>query len=369
MKIIGPKAYIHTDRLKQNLWNIRRHVGDRSIMCVVKANGYGHGAFEIAKAIQQEAGIILAVFAIEEAIELRENGMENELLVFSRMQAHSISKAVELNLTVNACDMSDLEALAHYKSSQKSVPKFHIKFDTGMTRLGFDIKDQDDIFTFIQENDLSPEGIYSHFATADEGDLSYAESQLNDFNHILETAKKYHINFNYIHCSNSGSILNVPESYFNLIRVGMLMYGVPPSEEVSMDVPVEPVMSFCGPIVNVRRVKAGTQISYGGVYTTDKETNIAVVQTGFADGFPRPWYENGYVSYKGQHYKIAGRVCMDQLMVDFGETEPKEGEEVLFFGKKDGNEIPVETIANEIGTTTYVLLTAIHGRTKRIVIH
>jgi len=290
-------------------------------------------------------------------------------MVFSRMQAHSISKAVELNLTVNACDMSDLEALAHYKSSQKSVPKFHIKFDTGMTRLGFDIKDQDDIFTFIQENDLSPEGIYSHFATADEGDLSYAESQLNDFNHILETAKKYHINFNYIHCSNSGSILNVPESYFNLIRVGMLMYGVPPSEEVSMDVPVEPVMSFCGPIVNVRRVKAGTQISYGGVYTTDKETNIAVVQTGFADGFPRPWYENGYVSYKGQHYKIAGRVCMDQLMVDFGETEPKEGEEVLFFGKKDGNEIPVETIANEIGTTTYVLLTAIHGRTKRIVIH
>jgi alanine racemase len=135
-----------------------------------------------------------------------------------------------------------------------------------------------------------------------------------------------------------------------------------------MDIPVEPVMSFCGPIVNVRRVKAGTQVSYGGVYSTEKDTNIAVIQTGFADGFPRSWYEKGYVSYGGQNYKIAGRVCMDQLMVDFGDKEPEEGEEVLFFGRKDENEIPVETIAEAIGTTTYVLLTDIHGRTKRIIL-
>jgi alanine racemase len=153
-----------------------------------------------------------------------------------------------------------------------------------------------------------------------------------------------------------------------MIRVGMLLYGVLPSDEVPMDISVEPVMSFCGPIVNVRKVPAGTQVSYGGVFTTEKETNIAVVQAGFADGFPRPWYEKGFVGYKGQTYKIAGRVCMDQFMVDFGDVEPDEGEEVLFFGKKDGNEIAVETIAREINTTTYVLLTAIHGRTERIVI-
>ena len=125
-------------------------------------------------------------------------------------------------------------------------------------------------------------------------------------------------------------------------------------------------MSFCGPIVNVRRVSKGTQVSYGGIYTTEKETNIAVVQTGFADGFPRPWFEQGYVSYNGKHYKIAGRVCMDQLMVDFGDDYPKEGEEVLFFGKKNKNEIPVEIIAKTINSTTYIILTAIHGRTKRV---
>ena len=148
----------------------------------------------------------------------------------------------------------------------------------------------------------------------------------------------------------------------------MLAYGVAPSDEVSMDVDVEPVMSFCGPIVNIRRVKPGTQVSYGGVYTTRSDTNIAVVQMGFADGFPRPWYENGYVSYQGQHFKIAGRACMDQFMVDFGNVEPSVGDEVLIFGKKEGNQIPVESIAEEVRTTTYVLLTAIHGRTERILI-
>ena len=180
--------------------------------------------------------------------------------------------------------------------------------------------------------------------------------------------EKSKINLPYIHCSNSGSILNLPDSYFNIVRVGMLAYGVSPSEEVSMKINVKPVMSFCGSIVNIREVDPGTQISYGGVYKVNIKSNIAVVQTGFADGLPRNWYENGYVSYKGSYYKIAGRICMDQLMIDFGSVIPKVGEEVLFFGAKDHNEIYIERIAKEINTTTYVLLTAIRGRTKRLLI-
>jgi alanine racemase len=369
MTSIGPKAYIHTDRLKQNLWNIRRHIGDRKLVCVVKANGYGHGALEISKVLSKEPGIIFAVFAFEEAIELRDNGIDNEILIFSRIQPELISKASELNFTLNACAMADLKALSDFHVKTGACPTFHLKFDTGMTRLGFDVSEARTVFTFIVDNHLNPEGIYSHFATADEGDLSYAEFQLGQFNAIVEKGKNTGINFKYVHCSNSGAILNLPNAYFNMVRVGILMYGVLPSDEVFMDISVEPVMSFCGPIVNVRKVPAGTQVSYGGVFTTEKETNIAVVQAGFADGFPRPWYEKGFVGYKGQTYKIAGRVCMDQFMVDFGDVEPDPGEEVLFFGKKDGNDIAVETIAKEINTTTYVLLTAIHGRTERIVIN
>ena len=366
MNSIVPKAYIHLDRLLVNIENIHQYVGGQKLMCVVKANGYGHGAVQIANALLKYPEIIFAVFSFEEAIELREHGIKNDLFIFSKLQPNLLSKALELNLILNSSAITDLQELAKFKNQNGSCPNFHIKFDTGMTRLGFNLKEQDEVFKFLKENDLDPDGIYSHFSTADEGDLSFAKFQLEQFNNAVDNAKSSGIYFNYIHCSNSGAILNMPESYFNLIRVGMLMYGVAPSDEVSMTVDVEPVMSFCGPIVNIRQVAKGTQISYGGIYTTEKETNIAVVQTGFADGFPRPWFEDGYVSYNGKHYKIAGRVCMDQLMVDFGDDLPEEGEEVLFFGKKDGNEIPVEIIAKSINSTTYVLLTAIHGRTKRI---
>ena len=147
-------------------------------------------------------------------------------------------------------------------------------------------------------------------------------------------AKRNGIIFKYIHCSNSGALLNLPDSYFNTLRVGMLAYGVSPSDEVKMKIDVEPVMSFCGPVVNLRRVESGTSVSYGGVYKTKKETNIGVVQIGFADGVPRQWYEEGFVSYKGNHYDIAGRICMDQFMVDFRDVEPNMGDEVLIFGKK-----------------------------------
>ena len=147
----------------------------------------------------------------------------------------------------------------------------------------------------------------------------------------------------------------------------MLAYGVAPSDEVPMEVNAEPVMSYCGPVVNLRKVPKNTPVSYGGIYVTESETNIGVIQMGFADGLPRSWFENGYVSYNGKNYKIAGRICMDQFMVDFRDTEPTIGDEVLIFGKKKNDFIPIETIAKKIDTTTYVLLTAIRGRTEYIV--
>ena len=367
--MIGPKAYIHLDRLKNNIWNIRRNIGERNLMIVVKANGYGHGLLDIARNLSNDSGIIFCVFTIEEGIAIRKEGINNHILVFSKIHQDWIDAATDYGLWVNACHQDDLKLINQYYKENRKCPEIHIKFDTGMTRLGFDSNKADNVFKYLSNHKYLPvNGIYSHFATADEGDLSYAEFQLNEFNKILEIGKKYAIPFQYIHCSNSGTLLNLPSSLFNTVRIGMLAYGVAPSSEVKMHIDVEPVMSFCGPIVNIRRVRAGTQISYGGVYSTEYETNIGVIQTGFADGFPRPWYENGHIIYKGDRYNIAGRVCMDQFMVDFGDMEPRLGDEVLIFGKKDENYIPVEMIADKIGTTPYVLLTAIQGRTERIVI-
>ena len=367
--MIGPKAYIHSERLKNNLWKIRRYVGPRNLMIVVKANGYGHGAINIASIIRDEPNIIFCVFTIEEAIELRDNGVKNNILVFSKIQREILDRVIKYNLWVNASDQEDLKMIhENYQRTGKS-PNIHLKFDTGMTRLGFELEDAGTVFEFLKKHShLKIQGLYSHFATADEGDLTYAHAQLSKFNKIIALSRDAGIQFKYIHCSNSGAVLNLPDAFFNTIRVGMLLYGSAPSRDVLMNIEVEPVMSFCGPIINVRKVKPGTQVSYGGVYTTNQTSNIAVIQTGFADGFPRPWYEKGYVSYKGSHYKIAGRVCMDQLMVDFKDVEPKIGDEVLFFGKKENDFISIETIAEEIDTTTYVLLTAIHGRTEYVLI-
>ena len=367
--MVGPKAYIHLSRLKQNISNIQRYVGDRNLMVVVKANGYGHGSLNVAKHLSSNSEIIFCVFTIQEAMTLREGGIKNPIFIFSRIQKEWIELANEYDLWINACHLDDLKLLAEKFNNKIDCPSIHLKFDTGMTRLGFDSKDSKAIFKYLIDNpQLDVQGIYSHFATADEGDLSYAEYQLKTFNEVLNHGKESGLKFEHIHCSNSGAILNIPSSLFNTIRVGMLAYGIAPSNEVKMTIDVNPVMSFCAPIVNLRKVSANTQISYGGVYSTKSATTIGVIQTGFADGFPRPWYENGYISYQGQYYNIAGRVCMDQFMVDFGDTMPELGDEVLIFGKKDNDQLSVELIADNINSTTYVLLTAIQGRTEYVLI-
>ena len=290
-------------------------------------------------------------------------------MIFSRLNIDWLHKAYEYDYWVNACHFDDLKTLKEFYYKYNVCPKIHLEFDTGMTRLGFSQNEANKVFKFISENNfLLVEGIYSHFATADEGDISFADYQLKIFNSIISLSRNFNLSFKYMHCSNSGALLNLPNSYFNTIRVGMLAYGIAPSNEVSMYLEVKPVLSFCGPIVNVRRVQSLTPISYGSTYETKKSTNIGVIQMGFADGFPRPWYQNGYVSYEGNHYKIAGRVCMDQFMVDFGNIEPDIGDEVLVFGKKNNDKIPLEVIADKIMTTTYVLLTSIHGRTKYVIL-
>ena len=369
-KIIGPKAFIDLEICRSNLSAIKKKIGRRKLLCVVKANGYGHGAVQIAKSIENIENVQFAVFSFDEAVELRDANIQNDILVFSKMQTHFIDLADKNNIILNVSTIEDINEINSHFLSNGTCPRYHIKFDTGMTRLGFDIKDADIIYNKLNTKIGSYlEGVYTHFATADEGDLSYAEKQLSRFKSVVQKAGSYGIKFRYIHCSNSGAIINIEDSYFNMVRVGMLLYGALPSTEVIDNIGIKPVMSFCGSIVNVRKVKEGTQISYGGVYKSSSETIIGVIQTGFADGLPRPWYEDGYVSYKSKKFKIAGRVCMDQLMVDFGETEPLLGEDVLFFGKNKSCHIPVEVIAENINSTAYVLLTAIGGRTKFIYIN
>ena len=363
--MIGPKAVIHLDRLIKNYDLIRKKLRRSHLMVVVKANAYGHGSVECAKTLEKHGCKSFAVFSISEGIELRDAGINADILIFSKINISHLELAIKYNLILNVSNLGDLDTLKMYIKKSGESPRFHIKFDTGMTRLGLNIHEVDKAFEVLrQSNELNYEGLYSHFATADEGDLSFAYEQVNKFKEILRKASSYKLNFKCIHFSNSGAVLNLNQDDFNLIRVGMLVYGAYPSSEVPKDLRVLPVMEFKAPIVDVRRVNKGTHISYGGVYKTDKESNIGVVQCGFADGLPRSWYKNGFVGYKGKNYKIAGRICMDQFMVNFEDDFPDEGDEVLIFGSNNFNSISMENIAKAIDSTPYVIATGIKGRTE-----
>lgn len=361
----GPRAVIHIDNLIHNYNLVKKHVGGKRLMTVVKANGYGHGAVECAKALKMAGSDYFAVYTVTEAIELREAGITDDIMIFSRTDRDEIAAATDYGLTLIISWKDDLEWFAEFYRKNGKCPKLHLKIDTGMTRLGVPWENVPELLKKIQYTPgIELEGIYSHFATADEGDPSYARFQLDNFNRCVAAAEKIGMPIKYVHFSNSGAVLNHPAAWFDLVRVGMLLYGAFPSDEVPMDLPIKPVMDFRASITTVREVKAGTQISYGGVYAPDTDTTIGVIQCGFADGFPRPWYETGHVMWKGRKFKIAGRVCMDQFMVNFEGEHPEIGEEVLIFGDDGINRITTEEISRAIGLTTYTLLTAIHGRTK-----
>ena len=365
--MIGPKAIIHLDRLIHNYREIKKHIGNIPLMTVVKANSYGHGAVPIAQALQKEGVKYFAVFTFEEAVELRNNGITVDILVFGRMSREFVEEAADLKITLNLSQREDIEILQELFLKTHKRPKVHLKIDTGMTRLGVSYEDARSILDELMYSpEIDCEGIYSHFATADEGDPSYAQWQLNRFNQVLEIADEMEFPLEYRHFSNSGAILNLPETKFNMMRVGMLLYGAYPSDEVPQVLDLQPVMEFVAPIVTVRKVPKGTFISYGGKYKTERDTNIGVIQCGFADGFPRPWYVDGHIMYKRDKYKIAGRVCMDQLTVDFGDVIPDVGDNVLIMGVGENGELRAEEIGLAIGSTTYVLFTSIGGRTERI---
>ena len=363
MSYLGPKVYIDLLQLKKNYHIVKSEVGEIPIMATVKANAYGHGAVEVSKALEQEGVRYLAVFTIDEGIELRDAGIKTDIFIYAKFDPTRVQEASKHNLTLNISSFDDLKAL---KAHNGNSVKVHLKIDSGMTRLGVPYEQAEDFLKEANQiESIELEGLYSHFATADEGDLSYANSQLSKFNDIIEISKKLDISFAFIHCSNSGAILNVQDSRFNMVRAGMLLYGAFPSDEVPQELPIKPVMTFTAPVVEIRDVKAGTQISYGGVYTTKSDTRIAVIQAGFADGIPRPWYIDGFVKFQNQDFKITGRICMDQLMIDIGTADIKYGDEILIFGSNEHGSIDINHIAKKIDSTSYVLVTALGIRPKR----
>ena len=366
-------AHIDLDAVHNNLEAMRSHISEHTkILGVIKADGYGHGAVPIAWEMEDMDYVHgFAVASVEEAMQLRNANIKNPILVLGYTFPYSYETLInqEITPTVFRSDMlHDLDQTAAKLGVKAAV---HIKVDTGMARIG--IQPNEEGAAFVKEalscENLMVEGIFTHFAKADEADKTAANKQLDTFLAFVKKCEEengYH--FPLVHCSNSAGILDMPQANLDLVRAGIILYGMWPSDEVSKDVmPLQPVLSLKSHIIYVKEVEAGTQVSYNGIYTTDKKTKIATIPVGYADGYPRNLTGKGYVLICGKKAPIIGRICMDQFMVDVTEIpECKEGDVVTLIGKDGENCITIEELGDISGRFNYEFACEIGKRTPRV---
>ncbi|MGH2331249.1 alanine racemase [Thermoanaerobacter mathranii] len=367
------RAEIYLDNIAHNLSEVKRWVGKKvKIMGVVKANAYGHGACHVAKVLVENGVCYLGVATIEEALELRECGINIPILVFGYTPLTQAEELIVNNITQTVFDINYVEELEKIALNVGKKAKVHVKIDTGMGRIGYtDLKvAEKEIEKMMEMEGVEVEGIFSHFATSDEKDKSYAEQQFDMFKKLLERLKEKGINIPLKHIANSGAIIDLKYTYLDMVRPGIVLYGSYPSEEVKRPLDLRQTMGFKTKIVYIKEVPEGTSISYGKTFITKRKSKIATLPVGYADGFNRLLSNNYHVLVKGKYAAVVGRICMDQTMIDVTDIEGVEvGDDVIIFGNQEGEKITAEEIAKKLNTIPYEVYCGISSRVPRIYIY
>jgi alanine racemase len=337
-------------------------------MAVVKANAYGHGMVEGARALLEAGADYLGVSMLEEGIELREAGIESPTLVFSPPFPNQAESILYYNLDATVCLRETAEVLNALGSSVGRKATVHVKVDTGMGRLGVDFREAVEFVKFVSSlSNLSLKGIYTHLATADERDKSFAHVQLVRFHDVVGTLSNSGTQIPIRHVANSGAILDLKDSHYDMVRPGIMLYGYYPSHETSESLSLRRVMSLRSRIDYLKMVEAGTPISYGRRYVTTRTTTIATVPIGYADGLSRSLTNKAEAIVGGQRYPVVGTICMDYVMLDLGTgSGAKVGDDVTFIGQDGDEEITAWEIADKLGTIPYEVCCAISDRVPRI---
>lgn len=368
-------AEVDIDAITENIETVKNRIKQGTkIIPVIKADGYGHGSIPIARALEHDQAIWgYGVATAEEAHVLREKGIKKPLLILGYTFPYSYEKMIEEEIRPTVFMLDVAQLLSEKALEIGKVCRIHIKVDTGMTRIGMH-PDEEGIELVRQINQLPGieiEGIFTHFATADESDKSKAYNQMQMFKSFVdEVEKELGIKIPMKHCSNSAGILDMPEANMDAVRAGIIIYGLWPSKEVQEEQTVElkPALSLKSRIVYVKMVTANQEISYGGTYITVRDTQVATICIGYGDGYPRSLSNIGYVLINGQKAPILGRVCMDQFMVDVTDIKGDVcvGDVVTLIGQ-DGNEvITMEELGDLSGRFNYELSCDIGKRVPRI---
>lgn len=339
---------------------------------VIKSNGYGHGSIEVGTLLEKLDYVFgCAVATPEEGEALRQAGIKKPIIILGYSFPYSYDLIVKEDMRPAVFKKGDLDGLCEAAKRAGKKLRVHIKVDTGMGRIG--ISPDDEGFAFVKEllkrDELEVEGIFTHFARADEYDKTSAKHQIELFKGFIDRIEKelgYRIPIR--HCSNSAGILELPDANMDMVRAGITMYGLMPSDEVSLgDIKLTPAMSVHSHISFIKTVHAGQSISYGGLFTAKEDMRVATVPLGYGDGYPRMLTGKGSVLIRGKRCPILGRVCMDQFMVDVSDIPGlNEGEEVVLMGKQGDEEITAEEIGNLSGRFNYELVCLITDRLPRI---
>ncbi|MCD8198005.1 MAG: alanine racemase [Lachnospiraceae bacterium] len=364
-------AEINLDAAAYNFKSMKKNLKpDTQIIAVIKTDGYGHGATPIARMMESCDYIWgFAVATIEEALTLRRAGITKPLLILGFVFPDAYEDVVKYNIRPAVFKLSMARQLSEEAVRQGKTVYVHIKVDTGMSRIGFvDTEGSADIVKKISElPNLEIEGLFTHFARADERDKTSARGQLACYLAFSELLEKRGVSIRYHHCSNSAGIFDLPEANLDLVRAGISIYGLYPSDEVDkFAVPIVPVMSLKSHIVYIKELSPGAAVSYGGTFVAEHPMRVATIPVGYGDGYPRLLSGKGHVLIRGKRAPILGRVCMDQFMVDVTKIpEASEGDMVTLIGSEGGQEITMEQLGELCGHFNYELACDIGKRVPR----
>ena len=360
---------INLDQIAHNIGQFRQLVAPQTqIMAVVKADGYGHGAVMIGKTALSAGAESLAVAFVEEGIYLRQAGIDAPILLLGYTDPVQFATLIEYKLTPTVFDFPTAADFSKQALTAGVVLPLHLKVDTGMGRVGLLPAEAAAVTEQIAALPaIKIEGFFTHLASAEDDDQAYTEEQLNKFNQVIETLKAKNISIPLIHAANSAAALKLPGAHYNLIRLGLALYGHYSAAALSKcDITLKPALTFKSRVVMVKKLPPGSCISYGCTYKTSDAELIATVPVGYADGYSRLLSNKGEVLIRGVRAPVVGRVCMDHLMVDVTHIPgTQRGDEVILYGKQGAEEITIEEAAALIGTVNYELLCAVDKRVSR----
>lgn len=340
------------------------------LMAVVKANGYGHGVEPVSRVALQSGASWLGVALLQEAILLREKGITAPILILGYTPAQDAADVIKNDISQTIFTWEDALAFATAAHHLGKKARVHLKIDTGMGRLGFypDQETLEMIYRLAHMPGLEVEGIFTHFATADDVDKEFTQEQFAKFQQFLKQLAARHIFIRWRHCANSAAVLDLPYTHLDLVRPGIALYGLYPSHHVHHDlIKLKPVMTLKARVAFVKEVPAGCSISYGRTYFTQENRRVATVPLGYGDGYSRLLSNQGEVLIRGKRAPLLGRVCMDQLMVDASNIpNVRQGDEVVLMGRQGSEEITADKIADQIGTINYEVVCMVSERVPRV---